>query len=144
VSRTGKLFVILTVFLPLGACARWPHLAGGPIEVGEEPVLVRFEQPVSPVGPEWELCLEFDPPGGSQRAHRIRAVLLDVAGRRYPFVRTSLDRKGEAVVCFVGHLEAAYESPVAFGAIELRSREAVRLRAIRGGTRDTSRTKRRP
>ena len=119
----------------IGACARSPRLAGGPIEVGATPVLVRFDQPVTSKGPVRELCLEFDLPGDSHRAAAIEAALISAAGERVTFRGTELDRRGESMVCQIVEPEAGVvdAEPTSYVGVELRSDSPVRLRGIRGG-----------
>jgi hypothetical protein len=61
--RGGPRALLLS--LGTATCARPPHLADGPIEVTDRPTVVRFHRPLAADGAVWELCFEFDPPGGS-------------------------------------------------------------------------------
>jgi hypothetical protein len=137
-SRTAVLLLLTMI-----GCSRSPHLAGGPIEIKQAPVVVRFEHPVRSPGPLWELCFEFDLPGDSHDAGGINAVLLTSSAQRYPFITSRLDRRGEAVVCQIGQV-VALDSPdvdssqwqsVTYDAVELSANVPLRLRGLRGGCR---------
>ena len=61
--KTGSIVFIALIGSAAG-CGRPPNLANGPIDLTERPTTVRFIQPVSSSGHTWELCFEFDLPGG--------------------------------------------------------------------------------
>jgi hypothetical protein len=126
----GRLSAVAAICMAV-ACSRSPHLAAGPIQVGETPIVVRFGQPAHASGSRWELCYEFSLPGDSARAGQITAVLLDASGGRYTFVESEIDRRGEASVCRVGRLSASAD----YQAVELSSTVPLRLSGLRGGER---------
>jgi hypothetical protein len=134
-ARARILLVAVIGTVP--ACGRPPLLAAGPIDLSERPVTVRFLEPVSSDGRSWELCFEFDPPGDSHRAAQIHTTLVSSSGHRAAVSTPTLDRRGESIVCQLGHRvppEPGAEG-VRYESAELRSDVALRVRAIRGGSR---------
>lgn len=134
--------------LVFAGCARLPHLASGPIELGPTPVLVRFEAPVRASLDDFTLCFEFRLPRESDEARRIVATLVTSAQQRHVFASSELDRRGEFVVCRVGHMAPSSEppapgaqtphpstptAPLSFTAVELKADPRLRLRGLRGG-----------
>ena len=120
------------LFVAVIGCSRSPHLAAGPIELGQLPVLIRFERPVHSPGPLWELCFEFDLPRDSHSAAEIHAVLLTSSAQRRVAaqssgyfvavqsgkadvhkhdVRPPLDRSRQSVWTGVGVLDAVTQVP---------------------------------
>ncbi len=115
-------------------CGRGELVARGPIEIGPTPVEVRFTKPALAHGARRELCFEFEKPGDSRLAAKIRATLVTVAGRKEP-LQGELDRRGEALVALVGSATPPPGAAPAFTTLEYRgvelsSEEPVRLRAI--------------
>ena len=120
----------------LAACGRDPHLAGGPIDLSERPITIRFIQAVPSKGQTWELCFEFDLPRDSHRAGAIHATIVSSSGGRAAIRTPALDRRGESVVCQIGRVappESEAEGTV-YEAVELYSEVPLRLRGIRGGS----------
>ena len=142
-SRIRTRVLGLAFLLTVSGCSRSPHLAGGPIELKEEPTVVRFERPVRSSGFLWEMCFEFDLPRDSHEAGRIHPVLLSTSGQRYPLVESKLDRRGERVVCQIGRVAAivpgegaaSQEQLITYEAAELSADVPLRLRGLRGGSR---------
>ncbi|TAJ03405.1 MAG: hypothetical protein EPO68_17470 [Planctomycetota bacterium] len=86
-------------------------------------------------GPVWESCFEFEQPGDSHHAHAIRVVLLDTSGRRYELTESESDRRGESLVALTGRIAVSENSPT-LEAAELTSPVALRLRVLRGESRE--------
>ena len=124
-----KSSVLVVLALLLLSCSRPEHLARGPIELGLEPEVVRFEAPLTSTGPGWEICFEFRIPGDSHVAERIEVRLVDAGGVRHSLSESRLDRRGESVVCRLGKTGAV--EPIV-GA-ELSSPVPIVLRGLRGG-----------
>jgi hypothetical protein len=103
------------------------------MEITETPTTVRLDQPVTPTGPNWELCFEFDLPGHSHSTGGIEAALIAASGQSYPLVDAELDRRGESVVCQIGRVDASEPGGVVFESIQLRAATRLRVRQIRGG-----------
>lgn len=83
------------------ACGTRPTVVAGPQEISSAPQQITFLGPVPVSGPRRELCFDFDPPGESQKASTLQAVLLTTEGRRDTLLEPGLDRRGESRVCLV-------------------------------------------
>lgn len=118
-------------------CGRPPHLVDGPIDVTQSPTIVRFVQPAPSHGEYWELCFEFERPGGSHSAAAIHATLLSSSGSRAVISPLTLDRRGESTVCQFGPVARAQPESraTAYEALEIYSDVPLRLRGIRGRSR---------
>jgi hypothetical protein len=120
------------------ACARLPHLASGPIDVGPAPTAVRFDAAVRAALDDFTLCYEFRLPRESEDARRIVATLVTPSKQRFTFDGAGLDRRGEFVVCRIGRVvaapgNAAADKPQIFTGVELRADTPLRLCGLRGG-----------
>ena len=133
--------VFIALLGSVAGCDRPPNLAHGPIDLTERPTTVRFVQPVSSSGQSWELCFEFDLPGGSHHAATIQATLVSSSGSRAAMTTPTLDRRGESTVCQMGKVATAQPetTPVVYDAVEVSSKVPLRLRGIRGGVVHVSR-----
>ena len=141
-SETICRILLLTALMTASACSNLPLLVETPMQLSESPTVARLSNPVHTTGGAVTLCFEFHPPGDSHAAGGISATLLDASGGRYRLVNPALDRRGESLVCQVGSLEAlgagggtAPPDRVVLEAIELSATTPVRVRAIRGGSR---------
>lgn len=128
------LRALAPTLLVLSACGRGELVARGPVEIGPTPVEVRFTKPAFAHGPRRELCFEFEKPGDSRHAAKIRATLVTVSGRKEP-LEGALDRRGEALVALVGSATppagaASGFTTLEYRGVELSSNEPVRLRAL--------------
>lgn len=136
-TRAGGLVALATVLAAAG-CARLPHLASGPIDLGPSPVVVRFDTGVRAALDDFTLCYEFRLPRESEDARRIVATLVTPSQQRYAFDASELDRRGEFVVCRIGRVIPAAGAPAGtppqtFTAVELRADAPLQLRGLRGG-----------
>jgi hypothetical protein len=134
----------LSCALAVGAasCSRPPLLVAGPIDLTPEQTIVRLARPVRADGENWEICFEFDIPGESYAAGRIGVTLIGNKGEQFTIDGIDLDRRGEAVVCQVGHLTAVSPAvtreevaKVVFETAALSAPASLRLHGIRGGGR---------
>ena len=118
------------------ACGTRPTVVAGPQEISSAPQQIRFLGPVPVSGPRRELCFDFDPPGESQKASTLQAVLLTTEGRRDTLPEPGVDRRGESRVCLVAdHPSAAEEARLQgsqYRGVELTSSAPpVRVKVIR-------------
>ena len=86
-------------------------------------------------GGDWEFCFEFTKPGDSERTRSFEVALLAAADRLYRLVTTSLDRRGESIVCLIGRVEDLPAGAM-IEAVEVAAPRPVRLRRLGGGNRD--------
>ena len=137
-----RISLSLVALLAVDGCNRSPLLLEGPVALGPSPIVAQFERSVRVAGTRWEMCFEFDHPGDRHAAGKIDAVLPADSGQRHPLVDSDLDRRGEAIVCQMGRVDA-WESggriepedrELRFTAFELSSPKPLRLRRIRGGS----------
>ena len=135
--RKAATVLVIAFIGSSASCGRLPNLVDGPIDLSERPLAVRFVQPVPSHGQTWELCFEFDRPGGSHHAETIQATLVSSSGSRATMRTPTLDRRGESTVCQIGQLAGAQPEATgaAYESVELRSAVPLRLRGIRGGSR---------
>jgi hypothetical protein len=91
------------------ACGTPPTVVSGPQEISSTPQQITFLGPVPVSGPRRELCFDFDPPGESQKASTLQAVLLTTEGRRDTLLEPGVDRRGESRVCLVADHPSATE-----------------------------------
>jgi len=124
---------IIVMIICMTGCSREPLLADGPLEITQQPTVVRLPQSCAPRRSEWRLCFEFDPPGDSHHAAAIQVVLIAESGERVPLMDPAIDRVGEAAVCQIAALVPPHAGQSAFRGVELSSVPPVRVRAIRGG-----------
>ncbi len=140
--RTVMLGFRAVAVLALSGCSWSPSLVDTPFVIKETPAIVRFDQPVASSGPAWELCYEFRFSGDSHQAGRIQAALVATSGRRYRFVESELDRRGEAIVCRVGRLAPAdangpsptVSGPIEYEGVEVSCEIPLSVRGLRGGS----------
>jgi hypothetical protein len=130
--------IALAAMVVSASCGNLPHLASGPIDLGPAPTLVRFDAAVRAALDEFTLCFEFERPGASDEAKHIVATFLTPSQRRYTFADSDLDRRGELIVCRIGRMAPAGETPASeppqsFSAVELSAGTPLRLRRLRGG-----------
>jgi hypothetical protein len=121
--------------LLFSGCSRTQQVARGPIDVRAVPTEVRFDHLVVAHGSKREVCFEFERPGDSRLASKIRVTLVTAAGSKEP-LSGKLDRRGEALVALVGSVAApAGASPefttLEYRGVELSCGEPVRLRGLR-------------
>ena len=132
-------FTKLTLAVTMAAiagCGRGKLVAPGPIHLDTTPRQIVFVEPVHAGDQRRELCLEFDPPGGSLQASRIHVVLLSTTGTRETWHKPSVDRRGEATVCLVEGTSAPRPDSGAaeaqdYRGVELSSDVPLSLRQIR-------------
>jgi hypothetical protein len=91
------------------ACGTPPTVVAGAQEISSTPQQITFLGPVPVSGPRRELCFDFDPPGESQKASSLQAVLLTSEGRRDTLLGPDVDRRGESRVCLVADHPSAAE-----------------------------------
>jgi hypothetical protein len=126
-----RRFLLVSALLGSLGCSVSPVLVGHPVEVTHSGAFARFEQAVPASVAQWEICLEFDQPGDSHLAEEIAIALHGTSGKRHPLGDVRLDRRGESVVCQIGHLETL-GSERGLEAIDLSSPKRLRIRRIRG------------
>lgn len=120
----------------IAGCGRSKLVAPGPIHLDTMPREIVFVEPVRAGDQRRELCLEFDPPGGSLQASRVHVVLLSTTGARETWHKPSVDRRGEATVCLVEGTSAPRPDSGAaealhYRGVELSSDVPLSLRQIR-------------
>jgi hypothetical protein len=135
-----KTLTLAALVAAMAACEQSRVVAPGPIRLDATPREIVFVEPVHAAGATGELCLEFDPPGGSHQAGKIHVVLLTTKGARTTWQKPSLDRRGEATVCLVDESpvsatlsESGEAAGVDYRGVELSSDVPVALRQIRWG-----------
>jgi hypothetical protein len=126
-----RRYLLLVTPLAVMACSVSPVLVSHPIEVTPSGSFARFEHAVPSSVEPWEICLEFDRPGDSHLAEQIQIALHGTSGKRHPLADVRLDRRGESVVCQIGHLETL-GSDRGLEAIDLSAPKRLRIRRIRG------------
>ena len=132
-------FTKLTLAVTMAAiagCGRGKLVAPGPIHLDTTPRQIVFVEPVHAGDQRRELCLEFDPPGGSLQASSVRVVLLSTTGARETWHKPSVDRRGEATVCLIEGTSAPRADSGAaetldYRGVELSSDVPLSLRQIR-------------
>ena len=139
-SSGAELVAVAAGVSILVACSRSPVLVHGPIDVHRSPSRAALVHPARADVPGWELCFDFERADDSRSAKTIDATLIAASGRGYRLVDASLDRRGEAIVCQVGHLAEQDSrarngrwSTVVVEALELSVQSPVRIRSVRGG-----------
>lgn len=120
----------------LVACGSTGTVVSGPRDISSNPQEIPFLGPVPVAGPKREICLDFDPPGESQNASQLEAVLIAVDGRRDSLTAATFDRRGEDRVCLIAGVPSAKLVKLLEGthyrAVQLRSRgPVVHVKAIR-------------
>jgi hypothetical protein len=133
VPEFTKLTLAVLVAAVAG-CGRSKLVAPGPIHLDTTPREIVFVEPVRGGDQRRELCLEFDPPGGSLQASRVHVVLLSTTGAREIWHKPSVDRRGEATVCLVEGTSAPRPDSGAaldYRGVELSSDVPLSVRQIR-------------